>query len=212
MSKKQHKIYLVKLSQCTLVDHKFKSKTTKYLPISSSLLGSKEYHNLTYSEQGFLIALIKQAHSLSKADIELDESIWKANGKHLERLLEKLQKNQLLNFVVSKEVSKLVSNNNIPFKEPDFNILLPKQDQKEFIQKLTTFVTAEMGSIDTGFIKHYWKRIYDAFLSYEGFYEFVEQIYEGKTFSSIEKTVSQKAYFKKALDAELSRREGKDGK
>ncbi len=211
MSKKQHKIYTIKMSDWVFFDPEFKKKYTNSFPLSRTLINHKCMDFITDTEFRLLIGLLEVCYSSGKGEVKVDERLFKANGKVMERSLTKLEQFQILTFSINKEIKEIkeVKETN---KEIDLNILLPKQDQKEFIEKLTTFVTAEMGSIDTGFIKHYWKRIYDAFLSYEGFYEFVEQIYEGKTFSSIEKTISQKSYFKKALDAELSRREGKDGK
>jgi hypothetical protein len=108
MSKKSYKIFNIKLEDWIFVDPTFQKKTHQYTPISTALTGSKQFNNLSYLEKGLLIGLIEHSHRLMKANIKVDERLWKANGKDLERLLEKLQENQILNILINKEINEVI--------------------------------------------------------------------------------------------------------
>lgn len=223
LSNKQSKKYTIYLADWVFYDPTFSNETHLFIPLSRQLMTVLNAGSVSDLGCILLIRCIELATILRRTCIELDTNLLRTRGRSFSSVLEELERNQILtdwhescSYILKKERKNISTTNTLCNEESNISIvkkedekinsIFVKENQDEFIKKLSNFVTEEMGSVDTGFIKSYWKKIYDAFLSYDAFHEFVDGVYEANRFSKIEKKISKKSYFKKALQAELDRR------
>lgn len=112
MSKKQSKIYTIKLADWILVDPKFSKKYTQFIPISLRLLGSRQFDLLSNAGKMFTINMIEDAHKLGRSEFEVNERFIRSQGEATEKLLGDLEQNQILtSSLIKKEIKKIKKEN-----------------------------------------------------------------------------------------------------
>lgn len=218
MARKSYKIFNVKLSNDLFVDPLFSKKTNLFFPINYAILEDRRIELLSGEEFRLLIGLLKVAHRSREASIKVDERLWKANGKLLERSISKLSDFGYLEFSIYKEIinnsrNSIEQNDNnedfntkssVPKKET-LSDSLPSLPKKEnYSHWFEKFVIEEVGSLDTGQTRKA-AIVQRAFSGEEGFLSWANSVAATKTFKNL-KTEERQRYFFKALDGELKSR------
>ncbi len=201
MSKKPTKTFIINLEKWVFFDPEFNKDYGSFIPISRSLLSSNLLNLITDLEFRLLIGLIEVAHRFKKGDLEVSERSLRRNGKVTERSLTNLQQNRILRWSYKEEEEEVRRSDN----NKQIFVDLKKDSEELFAKKFQDFVLEKMQSSDTGYVLNYFKKVREAFLSWDGFEEFAEQVTNAKTFSTLEHK-ERISYFKKALSDELSRR------
>lgn len=157
---------------------------------------------ITDSEFRLLIGLIEVAHSFRKGELKVDERLWKGNGKLLERSLSRLQEYQVLTFFPYKERKKEEIN------EEETNVFsfdFEKDSEEKFALHFQKFILETIGSADLGFVKSFWKKSHNAFLTTRAFDEFCSTIMTRKNFQAGD-WKDQFSYFQVSLKEEIKAR------